>query len=139
MAAETQKDDSVKADSNISAKAKEPGFWREMWQQLRLVFLLLRDPEVPFYLKFLPFLAVVYLFAPVDLVPDFLVGLGQLDDVTILLVGAKIFVELSPQHVVAKHMAQIRQSDGYVTDAEVEEAIVIDGDFEPVPEKKKDR
>ncbi len=129
----------MKADSNISAKAKEPGFWREMWQQLRLVFLLLRDPDVPFYLKCLPFLAVVYLFVPVDLVPDFLVGLGQLDDVTILLVGAKIFVELSPQHVVAKHMAQLRQSDGYVTDAEMEEAIVIDGDFEPVPEQKKDR
>ena len=133
----TKKDDFVK--DNISTKAKEPGFWREIWQQMRLVFLLLRDPEVPFYLKFLPFLAVVYLFVPVDLVPDFLVGLGQLDDLTILLVGAKIFVELSPQHVVVRHMAQIRESDGYVIDAKVEDAIIIDGDYEPIPESKKDR
>lgn len=139
MAARTLKDVSVKAESNISAKAKEPGFWREMWQQLRLVFLLLRDPEVPVYLKFLPFLAVVYLFVPVDLVPDFLLGLGQLDDVTILLVGAKIFVELSPQHVVARHMAQLRHGDGYVGDAAVEDAIIIDGDVEPSSENKKDR
>ena len=84
-------------------------------------------------------MAVVYLFVPVDLVPDFLVGLGQLDDLTILLVGAKIFVELSPQHVVVRHMAQIRESDGYVTDAKVEDAIIIDGDYEPIPESKKDR
>ncbi len=137
MAVKKQKDDFVK--DNISTKAKEPGFWREIWQQMRLVFLLLRDPEVPFYLKFLPFLAVVYLVIPVDLAPDFLIGLGQLDDLTILLVGAKIFVELSPQHVVAKHMAQIRERDGYGADPKVEDAIIIDGDYEPIPESKKDR
>lgn len=129
----------MKFKNNLSAKAKEPGFWREIWQQMRLVFHLIRDPDVPFYLKFLPFLAIIYLFVPVDLVPDFLPGLGQLDDVTILLVGAKIFVELSPQHVVARHMAKIRQDDGYRAEADVADAIIIEGDYEPVPESKKDR
>ena len=92
------------------------------------------------YLKFLPFLAIVYLFVPVDLVPDFLIGLGQLDDVTILLVGSKIFIELSPAHVVAKHVGRIREQDGYLAEAEASEkdvadAIIIEGEFESSSKK----
>lgn len=126
---------------NVSAKAKDPGFWRELWQQARLVFALMRDPEVPFYLKLLPFLAVLYLFFPADIIPDIFLGLGQLDDVTILLVGSKIFVELSPAHVVARHLDHIRQQDGYLAnsknqdDKQVEDAIIIEGEFESQPKK----
>ncbi len=43
---------------------KDPGFWRELWQQIRLVFRLVADPEVPFYLKILPFVTVIYLIIP---------------------------------------------------------------------------
>jgi hypothetical protein len=34
-------------------------------------------------------------------------GLGQLDDITILLVGAKIFIELAPKDVVANYLGRI--------------------------------
>ena len=134
MTSNKNKDDSV--EFRESMKAKDPGFWRDIWQQARLVFALLRDPEVPFYLKFVPFLAIVYLFVPIDLVPDVLIGLGQLDDVTILLVGSKIFIELSPAHVVAQHLDRIREQDGFLVQNEkpeddIAEAIVIDGEFEP--------
>ena len=134
MTSNKNKDDSV--EFRESMKAKDPGFWRDIWQQARLVFALLRDPEVPFYLKFVPFLALVYLVVPIDLVPDVLIGLGQLDDVTILLVGSKIFIELSPTHVVARHLDRIREQDGYFVPSEQQEdeiadAIVIDGEFEP--------
>ncbi|MEM7116157.1 MAG: DUF1232 domain-containing protein, partial [Chloroflexota bacterium] len=116
MTSNKNKDDSV--EFRESMKAKDPGFWRDIWQQARLVVALLRDPKVPFYLKFVPFLAIVYLFVPIDLVPDVLIGLGQLDDVTILLVGSKIFIELSPAHVVAHHLDIIREQDGFLVQNE---------------------
>lgn len=90
---------------------KSPGFFGEMWQQAKLVFQLLLDPKVPIYLKALPFAAVAYLIFPFDFVPDVIPGLGQLDDITVLLLGAKIFIELAPQDVVAQYMDRLRSSD----------------------------
>lgn len=115
-------------------KQKDPGFWREVWQQVRLVSRLLRDPEVPFYFKIVPFLGFVYVLMPIDIIPDMFLVMGQLDDLTALIVGAKVFIELAPQHVVARHMQEIRIQDGYdvIVEGEyveqLDEAIVIDPD-----------
>jgi uncharacterized membrane protein YkvA (DUF1232 family) len=112
----------------ITAKRKDPGFFREVWQQARLVYYLLRDPEVPFYLKLVPFTAVLYLLWPVDFLPDVFIGLGQLDDLTALLVGAKVFIEMTPPLVVDRYMVLIRVSDCFsaTKDAVVDEKIIID-------------
>ena len=117
----------------IAGKRKDPGFFREVWQQIRLVYYLLRDPEVPFYWKLVPFTAVLYLLWPVDFLPDLIVGLGQLDDVTALLVGAKIFIEMAPPHVVARYMEQIQAADGLFTADDVDQKIIID----PQPVEKE--
>ena len=124
----------------IAGKRKDPGFFREVWQQARLVYYLLRDPEVPFYLKLVPFAAVLYLLWPVDFLPDLVPVLGQLDDLTALLVSSKVFIEMAPPHVVARYMEQIRESDGFsaIKDADVDEKIIID----PQPDlsdKEKDQ
>ena len=120
----------------IAGKRKDPGFFREVWQQIRLVYYLLRDPEVPFYLKLVPFVAVVYLFWPVDFLPDILPFLGQLDDFTALLVGSKVFIELAPPQVVARYMDEIRAADGFGPDTDVDEKIIIDPDPELLPKEK---
>lgn len=120
----------MKADSTLPDRKTDPGFLREVWQQARMVFKLLRDPEVPFYLKALPFAAVLYLLWPVDLIADIIPGLGQLDDITILLVGAKVFIELAPPDVVIRHMNALREKDGYapLEEDELDDSIVIDGE-----------
>lgn len=110
----------------IVGKRKDPGFFREVWQQARLVYYLLRDPAVPFYLKLLPFAAVIYLLWPVDFLPDLLPFVGQLDDLTAILVSSKVFIEMAPPHVVARYMAQIRTADGYGPEDEMKEKIIID-------------
>lgn len=134
----TKRKDKNKMESTLAERVQDPGFFRELWQQARLVFRLVMDPEVPIYLKVLPFLAVVYLFLPVDLLPDLVPGLGQLDDITLLLVGAKVFIELAPQDVVTRYLSQIRKQDGYSgneestaqkePDADVIEGIIIEDD-----------
>lgn len=111
----TENDEKDKmTDSALSINTRDPGFWREAYQQARLVFRLLFDRDVPFYLKLLPFTAVLYFLWPADLVPGAILPLvGGLDDVTALLVGAKVFIELAPQPVVIKHLNAIRQQDGF--------------------------
>lgn len=122
----------------IAARRHDPGFFREVWQQARLVYYLLRDPDVPFYLKLVPFTAVIYLLWPVDFIPDFAPFLGQLDDLTALLVGSKLFIELAPPQVVARYMAQIRTADGFEPVDEVNEKIIIDPQPD-LPGKEKDQ
>ena len=87
---------------------KSPGFFGELWQQAKLVFQLIMDPQVPIYLKALPFAAIAYLIFPFDFLPDVIPGLGQLDDITVLLLGAKIFIELAPQDVVAQYVGRLK-------------------------------
>lgn len=90
-----------------SLSKNDPGFFAELWQQAKLVFQLFLDRDVPIYLKILPIAAIAYLLFPVDFLPDIVPGLGQIDDLTILLLGAKIFIEMAPQDVVNRYLGRI--------------------------------
>jgi len=91
--------------------------------QIRLTWRLLKDPRVPIYLKVVPFLGVLYLVFPLDIVPDFLPILGQLDDLGVVLAGLKVFEKLVPQHLVQEHLDAIVY--GTVTTGDQKD--VIDG------------
>ena len=77
---------------------------KELLEKGRLVWRLMNDPRVPGWIKFgVPLLVVVYVLSPIDVIPDFLVGPGQLDDLGVVLLGMTLMVRLSPQHVVEEH------------------------------------
>lgn len=109
-----EEDRSMDGNTTLAPLEEHQGFFQEIWQQARLVFRLFRDPEVPIYLKLLPVAATAYLLFPFDFLPDVIPGLGQLDDITILVVGAKMFIELAPQHVVERYIQEMR-SGGFVS------------------------
>lgn len=139
----TETDEKVGGAKELPEQMRDPGFWRDIWHQIRLVLSLLRDPEVPIYLKLLPAAAVVYVLFPIDFAPDFYPVLGQLDDLTALLVGAKVFVELAPPAAVARHMAAITGKD-FVGMAEADEdslkdAIVVDAEHEMMGDKNGEK
>ncbi|MCP4426951.1 MAG: DUF1232 domain-containing protein [Chloroflexi bacterium] len=143
---EQREEKKMNLESTLTPKVKEPGFWRELWQQARLVYYLMRDPDVPFYLKLLPVTSILYFLFPFDLLPDLVPVVGQLDDITALLVGAKVFIELAPPAVVAKHMQKIREADGFLATEstntlrdDVANAIIIDAEHEIVVENKNDQ
>ena len=94
-----------------SLSSNQLGFFGELWKQAKLVVQLVMDPKVPIYLKALPFAAIAYLIFPFDFLPDVIPGLGQLDDITVLLLGAKVFIELAPQDVVAQYIDRLRTMD----------------------------
>ncbi len=143
-------DDNMEMDSSLttgeqnSANQKNPGFLREVWEQIRLVYYLLRDPDVPFYLKFLPFLSILYLIWPIDLVADIVPIVGQLDDMAILLVGFKVFIELAPPEVTARHLNTIRAKGGYAPLETGQDDVEHDNDdgptiiIDPDPKSLKD-
>ena len=84
------------------------GFLGNVVTQARLAWRLLRDSRVPAWVKLIPVGAIVYLISPIDLIPDFVFpGLGELDDLAILLLSAKALVDLSPPDVVRQHLDQI--------------------------------
>jgi len=52
--------------------------------------------------------AVGYLISPFDLVPDFFLPLlGRVDDLAVLIVGARWFISLCPPDVVQEHVKRI--------------------------------
>ncbi|MCX6086015.1 MAG: YkvA family protein [Caldiserica bacterium] len=53
-------------------------------REVRVWSLVLKDPRTPQVSKWLLGAALVYLASPVDLVPDFVPVLGQLDDLLIV-------------------------------------------------------
>jgi uncharacterized membrane protein YkvA (DUF1232 family) len=98
------------------------GFLNEIVNHVRLIWRLMRDSQVPVWVKLIPPLAILYLLSPIDLIPDPVLGLGQLDDLAILLLGAKLFVEMSPPGVVQRHRDELVGSVPPEPDSEVVDA-----------------
>lgn len=104
------KDQSMESEKSLTSPKNQQGFLTELWQQARLFVRLFLDSEVPIYLKLIPVAAIAYLLFPIDFLPDVIPGIGQLDDLTILIVGAKMFIEMAPQHIVEKYLFEMQNS-----------------------------
>ena len=123
-------------------------FFRNLILQARLVWLLMRDPRVPLWLKALPVGSLVYLISPLDFLPDTIPILTQLDDIAVLLIGFRLFIELAPAAAVEEHMQTLTgrhdnwevenkaPAAGPTTgDSDDLETTVIDGSYtEPPPD-----
>jgi uncharacterized membrane protein YkvA (DUF1232 family) len=65
------------------------------------VALALRDPRTPWYAKLIAAATVAYFLSPIDLIPDFIPLLGQLDDLLIVPIGVWLVVKLVPPAVMS--------------------------------------
>ena len=69
----------------------------------RLVWRLSRDPRVPARTKATMFILAGYLVSPVDVIPDFLPGIGHVDDLVILAFALDQILNRVPDEVVLDH------------------------------------
>jgi uncharacterized membrane protein YkvA (DUF1232 family) len=109
---------------------------REFFRQARLAWELFWDPRVPWPPKLIPPATILYLLSPIDIIPDLTLGLGQLDDVAVLLLGFKLFIELSPPGLVREHLKALGgKIEEWTSDEDV-----IEGEYEvhEDPQDKED-
>ncbi len=90
---------------------RDPHWLLQLSRNLRLAWCLLRDPTLPLRYKLIPVAAAIYVLFPGDLIPDFLPGLGQLDDLSVALLALKLFIDTCPPSFVAKHQARVSSVD----------------------------
>jgi uncharacterized membrane protein YkvA (DUF1232 family) len=84
------------------------GFLGGLVKQARLGWRLWNDGRVPGWIKLIPVAGLLYLLSPIDLIPDLMLpGLGEVDDIVILILALKMFLDLSPPGVVREHLEEL--------------------------------
>jgi uncharacterized membrane protein YkvA (DUF1232 family) len=84
--------------------------WLTIVRQGMLTWRLLRDGRVPIQAKLAFLLPLVYVISPLDFIPDFFLGIGQLDDLGILLIGMQLLQQLTPANILEEVRTGVRQS-----------------------------
>jgi uncharacterized membrane protein YkvA (DUF1232 family) len=68
-----------------------------------LVYRLMKDPRVPARAKATLLLAAGYVASPIDFVPDWILGLGQFDDLIVAAFALDQILNRVPEHIVLEH------------------------------------
>jgi len=90
----------------VAALAARLAAWaRSIKRDVHAVYLAARDPRTPWYAKAVAIGVVAYALSPIDLIPDFIPVLGQLDELIILPLGLWLVVRLIPPDVMNEHRA----------------------------------
>ncbi|NDY89831.1 YkvA family protein [Ideonella livida] len=97
-----------------------PRWWR-WWQRVSAPGLALKvmalwklahHGHTPRGVRWLAFLVLAYALSPLDLVPDFIPLLGQLDDLLIIPLGILLVVRLTPRPLWQECLAQAQAHIG---------------------------
>jgi uncharacterized membrane protein YkvA (DUF1232 family) len=75
---------------------------KRLKRQLWAIYLAFKDPATPFLAKAVIISAIAYAASPIDLIPDFIPVLGQLDDLVIVPALVALALRLVPPEVAAR-------------------------------------
>ncbi|MEA3325854.1 MAG: hypothetical protein U9R53_00860 [Chloroflexota bacterium] len=114
------------------ARKANEGFFKGLYDNLRLIVRLLKDERVNTLLKLLPIGALIYLVVPVDFLP-----INPIDDGLVVWLGGYLFIEFCPDDVVEEHRKALRQLKDIDVTTEEPSSEVIDGSFRDVSSEDK--
>jgi len=80
--------------------------WTLVRRDGRLFWYALQHPDAPRWLKPAAFGLVLYAVSPIDLIPDFIVGLGLADDVVLIPLAVHLMLKWLPPHVLRAAQAR---------------------------------
>ncbi|HLF76765.1 MAG TPA: DUF1232 domain-containing protein [Dehalococcoidia bacterium] len=78
--------------------------------RLALAWALLQDTRVPLAARAIIPGLFLYLALPIDLVPDFIPVLGQLDDLVIAVAAVGLLLRSTPHDVLEEHLTRLELS-----------------------------
>jgi uncharacterized membrane protein YkvA (DUF1232 family) len=86
---------------------------RRLKNEVKALTLCLKDPRLGWPARLVILAAVGYALSPIDLIPDFIPGLGQLDDLIIVPLLVFIAVKLVPRGLLDEYRerAKIEAAD----------------------------
>jgi len=97
----------------------------------RLIMRLMLDGRVPFRLKLLLPAAILYVIVPFDIVPDFFLLPGRIDDLIVLVGAGLMFLLMAPREVLTEHATGQQPTEGRRAQTDGE---VIDGEYRRLDE-----
>src|SRR5829696_5175746 len=87
--------------------------WKRRAHQLSAqtytLYLAYRHPRTPWYAKVFAVLIVGYVFSPIDPIPDFIPGVGLLDEMVVVPIGILIAAKMIPPEVFAECRQKARE------------------------------
>ncbi len=79
--------------------------WKQRAKQLKtavcVIYLVSKDPRVPWYTRTLAACVIGYAFSPIDLIPDPIPVIGYLDDLVFIPLGIALVLRMVPAPVLA--------------------------------------
>lgn len=75
---------------------------KKFLNEINAIRIAILDRRTPWYARALAAVLIFYFFSPIDLIPDFIPVLGQLDDIIIIPVGIYIVLKMIPADVMSE-------------------------------------
>jgi len=88
---------------------KLKSFSKKIKKELTLYRLVLKDERTPFAAKLLLGAAIGYLLLPFDLIPDFIPGFGQIDDLIIVPLLVFLALKIIPEQIICEYKVLLNQ------------------------------
>src|SRR5919206_3673985 len=82
---------------------------RKLSAQTYALYLAYRHPRTPWYAKIFAALTVGYVFSPIDPIPDFIPGVGLLDEMVVVPIGVWITTKMIPRQVMEECQEKARE------------------------------
>jgi uncharacterized membrane protein YkvA (DUF1232 family) len=79
---------------------------------LLALWKLMRHPDTPRAPKLVALLVLAYALSPIDLIPDFIPVLGQLDELILLPLGIALAIRLTPEALWQARLREAEASGG---------------------------
>ena len=80
--------------------------------KLRLAWRLLRDRRMPVLVKAVIPALVAYLLMPLDIIPDFIPVIGQLDDLLLIALAVGVIFRFTPVELLEEHIRRLEMEAG---------------------------
>ena len=82
---------------------------RQLSAQTYALYLAYRHPRTPWFAKVFAALIVGYVFSPIDPIPDFIPGVGLLDEMVVVPIGVLIAAKMIPPDVFEECKGKARE------------------------------